>query len=24
MVKRWIKEHSPVMTPPLGRIRRVG
>jgi len=21
MVKRWIKEHSPVMTPPLGRIR---
>jgi hypothetical protein len=24
MVKRWIKEHSPVMIPPLGRIRRVG
>ena len=24
MVKRWIKEHSPVRTPPLGRIRRVG
>lgn len=24
MIKLWIKEHSPVMTPPTGRIRRVG
>jgi hypothetical protein len=22
-VKRWIKEHSPVVTPPPGRIGRV-
>jgi 5'-nucleotidase len=24
MIKHWIREHSPVTTPPPGRIRRVG
>lgn len=23
MVRRWIKNHSPVSTPPLGRIRKI-
>jgi hypothetical protein len=23
MVRRWIKNHSPISTPPLGRIRKI-